>query len=103
MKFIKKGAGGKAVDAAVREKLKSYNLDEYFTHGLGHSLGIEIHEEPRLSRLSTCKSLQPNMIVTDEPGVYIQNVGGLRIEDTVLITDGDADTLTKSPKNLIEI
>ncbi len=103
LKFIKKGASGKAVDAAVREKLKTYDLEKYFTHGLGHGVGIEIHEEPRLSRLSKCESLQPNMIVTDEPGIYIPNVGGLRIEDTVLVTDGDAETLTNSPKNLIEI
>jgi Xaa-Pro aminopeptidase len=103
LKFIKKGASGKAVDAAVREKLKTYDLEKYFTHGLGHGVGIEIHEEPRLSRLSKCESLQPNMIVTDEPGIYIPNVGGLRIEDTVLVTDGDAETLTNSPKILIEI
>lgn len=103
LKFIKKGASGKEVDAAVREKLKTYDLEKYFTHGLGHGVGIEIHEEPRLSRLSKCESLQPNMIVTDEPGIYIPNVGGLRIEDTVLVTDSDAETLTKSPKELIEL
>ena len=79
------------------------NLDEYFTHGLGHGVGIEIHEEPRLSKLSKCENLEPNMIVTDEPGIYIPNIGGLRIEDTVLVTEGEAETLTKSPKNLIEL
>ena len=103
LQCIKVGASGKAVDAAVREKLKTYDLDKYFTHGLGHGVGIEIHEEPRLSRLSKCEKLLPNMIVTDEPGIYIPNVGGLRIEDTVLITEGDAVTLTNSPKNLIEL
>ena len=103
LKCIKKGASGKAVDAAVREKLKASNLEIYFTHGLGHGVGIEIHEEPRLSRLSKCESLQPNMIVTDEPGIYIPEIGGLRIEDTVLVTENEAETLTKSPKHLIEI
>lgn len=103
LKCIKVGASGKAVDAAVRENLKTSKLDEYFTHGLGHGVGIEIHEEPRISRLSKCKNLLPNMIVTDEPGIYIPEIGGLRIEDTVLITEGDAETLTKSPKNLIEL
>ena len=103
LKFIKKGVSGKAVDAAVRENLTCAGLEKYFNHGLGHGVGIEIHEEPRLSKLSKCKSLQPNMIVTDEPGVYIENVGGLRIEDTVLVTDGAPETLTKSPKNLIEL
>lgn len=103
LKLIRKGAGGKAIDAAVREKLKTFDLEKYFTHGLGHGVGIEIHEEPRLSKLSKCESLEPNMIVTDEPGVYFENVCGLRIEDTVLVTENDAETLTKSPKNLIEL
>lgn len=103
LQIIKIGMSGKACDAAVRDKLKSFNLDEYFIHSLGHSLGIEIHEEPRLSPRSTCESLQKNMIVTDEPGIYIAGVGGVRIEDTVLITEHGAETLTNSPKNLIEL
>ncbi len=103
LKCIRKGASGKAVDAAVRENLTRAGLDKYFTHGLGHGVGIEIHEEPRLSKLSKCENLLPNMIVTDEPGVYIAGIGGLRIEDTVLVTDGESETLTKSPKNLIEL
>ncbi|MBR3747548.1 MAG: M24 family metallopeptidase, partial [Selenomonadaceae bacterium] len=72
-------------------------------HSLGHGVGLEIHEEPRLSSLSNCEELLPNMIVTDEPGVYIKNFGGVRIEDTVLVTDGRAETLTRSPKTLIEL
>ncbi len=103
LQCIKVGASGKAVDAAVRENLKTSNLENYFTHGLGHGVGIEIHEEPRLSKLSKCEKLLPNMIVTDEPGIYIPEVGGLRIEDTVLVTESDAETLTKSPKDLIEL
>lgn len=103
LQIIKVGMSGKACDEAVRDKLKSFNLDEYFIHSLGHSLGIEIHEEPRLSPRSTCESLQKNMIVTDEPGIYIAGVGGVRIEDTVLITEYGTKTLTRSPKNLIEL
>ena len=103
LEIIKIGVSGKSADEAVRNKLKNFNLDKYFTHSLGHSLGIEIHEEPRLSPLSKCESLEKNMLVTDEPGIYIPNVGGIRIEDTVLITDNGAETLTKSPKNLIEL
>ena len=103
LKCIKVGASGKAVDAAVRENFTRAGLEKYFTHGLGHGVGIEIHEEPRLSKLSKCENLQANMIVTDEPGIYISNVGGIRIEDTVLVTEGNAQTLTKSPKTLIEI
>ncbi|MBR6014322.1 MAG: aminopeptidase P family protein [Selenomonadaceae bacterium] len=103
LEVIKIGVSGKFVDEAVRNKLKTAELDKYFSHALGHSLGIEIHEEPRLSPLSKCESLQKNMLVTDEPGIYIPNEGGIRIEDTVLITENGAETLTKSPKNLIEI
>jgi len=103
LEVIKVGKGGKEIDAAVRTKLEQAGLGDYFTHSLGHSLGIEIHEEPRLSKLSTCESLQENMLVTDEPGIYIENVGGIRIEDTVLVTKNGAVTLTRSPKNLIEL
>ncbi len=102
LKIIKSGESCKAIDSAVREKLSRAGLDKYFTHALGHSLGLEIHEEPRLSRLCD-KILKTNMIVTDEPGVYIEKFGGLRIEDTVLVKDGTAETLTNSPKHLIEI
>lgn len=103
LEVIKVGKGGKEIDAAVRTKLEQAGLGNYFTHSLGHSLGIEVHEEPRLSKLSTCESLKENMLVTDEPGIYIENVGGIRIEDTVLVTKNGAEPLTHSPKNLIEI
>ena len=103
LKTIKPGISGKDVDATVREALKKEELDKYFTHGLGHGVGLEIHEEPRLSRLSKCEALKENMIVTDEPGIYISDFGGIRIEDTVLVTENGARPLTKSPKHLIEI
>ena len=103
LEVIKVGDGGKAIDEKVRERLKNLGYGENFVHGLGHSLGLEIHEEPRLSPRSTCERLEENMIVTDEPGVYIPNFGGVRIEDTVLVTENGAETLTKSPKNLLEI
>ncbi len=74
-----------------------------FGHGLGHCVGLEIHEEPRLSPKSTCESLQPGIVITDEPGVYIPGFGGLRIEDTVLVTPDGCETLTKADKNLVEI
>jgi len=100
---IRIGAAGKAVDEAVRAELEKDGFAQFFNHGLGHGVGLEIHEEPRLSKTSTCEALKQNMIVTDEPGVYIPNFGGLRIEDTVLVTDGDAEPLTKCSKKLIEI
>lgn len=103
LKVITAGKSVKDIDEAVRERLKATGYDDYFVHGLGHGVGLEIHEEPRLSKLSKCESLLPNMIVTDEPGVYVGNFGGVRIEDTVLVTSGNAQPLTHSPKNLIEL
>ena len=101
--LIKPGAAGKAVDQAVREALDKDDLGQYFGHGLGHSLGLEIHESPRLSKKSTCEDLRPGMLVTDEPGVYIPGWGGLRIEDTVLVTETGSEALTSANKEFIEI
>lgn len=100
---VRPGRSGKAVDAAVRQYLADSGYGENFRHGLGHSLGLEIHEEPRLSPFSICERLEPNMLITVEPGVYIVGWGGLRIEDTVLITHQGCEPLTISNKNLIEI
>ena len=101
--LVKPGASGRAIDAAVRQQLTDAGYGEYFGHGLGHSLGLEIHEEPRLSKKSDCESLLPNMIVTVEPGVYLPEKCGIRIEDTVLVTETDGVPLTKSGKALMEI
>lgn len=103
LEVITEGKSGKDVDAAVRERLKISGYEKNFVHGLGHGVGLEIHEEPQLSRLSKCERLLPHMIVTDEPGVYVANFGGVRIEDTVLVTDLQAEPLSRSPKNLIEL
>ena len=103
LEVITAGKSGKDIDAAVRKNLEDAGFGKNFVHGLGHGVGLEIHEEPRLSKLSKTESLLPNMIVTDEPGVYVENFGGVRIEDTVLVTSGAAQPLTRSPKNLIEL
>lgn len=103
LEVITAGKGGVEIDAAVRDRLTASGYGDYFVHGLGHGVGLEIHEEPRLSKLSKCEQLLPNMIVTDEPGIYIENFGGVRIEDTVLVTSGKPQPLTRSPKHLIEL
>ncbi len=99
---IKPGVSGKSVHMAVQENLARYDLKQYFGHGLGHSLGLEIHENPRMS-LKREDILQENMLITDEPGVYIPGWGGLRIEDTVLVTEDGCEPLTKADKELIEV
>ncbi len=101
--LVRPGASGKGIDAAVRQKLADAGYAEYFGHGLGHSLGLEIHEEPRLSKSSDCESLLPGMVVTVEPGVYLPGKCGLRIEDTVLVTETGGRILTTSSKKLIEL
>jgi Xaa-Pro aminopeptidase len=87
------------VDRVAREKLKEARLAKYFTHGLGHGVGLEIHEDPRLSTKST-EVLKPGMVITIEPGVYLPGLGGLRIEDLVLVTKTGHRVLSKSPKEL---
>ena len=100
---VRPGVSGKAVDTVARARLEAAGYGKNFGHGLGHSLGLEIHEEPRLSSASTCDALEVNMLVTVEPGVYLPGWGGLRIEDTVLVTETGGEPLTASRKDLIEI
>lgn len=101
--LVKPGASGREVDVAVRRRIEDAGYGENFGHGLGHSLGLEIHEEPRLSKKSDCEHLLPGMLVTVEPGVYLPGQCGLRIEDTVLVTETGGEPLTASSKKLIEI
>lgn len=99
--YIKANLPGTRPDEIARESLGEY--EKYFIHGLGHGVGMEIHEEPRLSKKSKCKSLKPNMVVTDEPGIYIEGKFGVRIEDTVLVTESGGVRLTKSDKSLVVV
>lgn len=90
------GMRGAEVDAAARQYISSGGYGDRFEHGLGHGVGIEIHEAPRLAATSE-DTLAPGMAVTIEPGVYIPNWGGVRIEDLVIITDGEPEVLTSLP------
>lgn len=99
---LKPGMKGKEVDKVARDIITEAGYGENFGHGLGHSVGLFIHEEPRLSP-SEDRELIPNTIETVEPGIYIADFGGVRIEDMVVLTEDGCRVLSKSPKQLIEI
>jgi Xaa-Pro aminopeptidase len=88
------------LDAIARGFIRKEGYDRYFRHSLGHGLGLQIHEPPRISVLST-STLQAGNVVTIEPGVYIAGLGGVRIEDDVVIRADHCDVLNRSPKELI--
>lgn len=90
------------VDAKARRRLKQLGMAGQFTHGLGHGLGLEVHEAPRLSSTAPGaeQPLRPGMVVTVEPGVYFPGVGGVRIEDDVLVTAHGCRLLSSLPREL---
>ncbi|PAB60953.1 M24 family metallopeptidase [Anaeromicrobium sediminis] len=90
------------IDKIARDYISEKGYGEYFGHGLGHGVGMEVHESPRLSPVSS-DILKPNMVVTDEPGIYVPQFGGVRIEDLVVVTNEGHEVLSKSPKELIEL
>ena len=99
---IKAGLKGKEVDAMARDYIKDKGYGDYFGHGLGHSVGIEIHENPRFS-MAEEQVIEEGMVITVEPGIYIPGFGGVRIEDMIVVTKDGIKNLTHSPKELIII
>ncbi|UWG95725.1 Xaa-Pro peptidase family protein [Dehalobacter sp. DCM] len=99
---LKPGVKAKDVDAAVREVIAKAGYGDYFGHGLGHSLGLEIHETPSLNTRDET-ILEAGMVLTVEPGIYIPEWGGVRIEDVALITKSGAEVLTQTTKQCIII
>lgn len=99
LEAVRPGAVGKEVDAIARGIISDGGYGQYFGHGLGHGVGVEIHEAPRLNIVSETV-LEPGMVVTVEPGIYLPGKGGVRIEDLVVVTEDGCDVLTKSPKEL---
>ena len=93
------GMNGKQADAAAREVLEAAGHGEHYLHSTGHGLGLEIHENPRLSKLGADHVLEPGMLITIEPGVYLAGWGGVRIEDTAVVTEDGIRVLTRSHKN----
>jgi Xaa-Pro aminopeptidase len=100
MAGIKPGMTGKEADALTRDYITEKGYGEYFGHSTGHGIGLEVHEGPALSSKSDI-ILEPGMIVTVEPGIYIPGLGGVRIEDDTMITETANETLTHSTKELI--
>lgn len=99
---LKEGAAASAPDTAARRALAEHKLADYFVHSTGHGLGIEVHEDPRLAAGQTRKLAAGN-VVTIEPGVYFEGVGGIRIEDDVAIGAKGTGILTTAPRELVEI
>lgn len=99
---IKPGITGKEADALTRDYITEKGYGQYFGHSTGHGIGLEVHEGPGLSVRSSTK-LEKNMVVTVEPGIYIPEVGGCRIEDDIVITDTGNERLTLAPKELMYV
>jgi len=101
IKVLKDGIAGNEPDNVVRKIISSQYIDHYYP-GLGHGVGLEIHEQPFMKNTSDF-TFQSGMVVTVEPGVYIPGWGGMRIEDTVLVTDDGYEILTNFPRDLMGV
>jgi Xaa-Pro aminopeptidase len=99
---VKPGVTVAEADAAARNLLRRKGLARYFTHSTGHGVGLEIHEAPRIAAGQN-EVLQPGMVITIEPGVYLPGKGGVRIEDMVVVTERGCEVLAPGSKEFITI
>jgi Xaa-Pro aminopeptidase len=105
VRAVRPGIPASDIDRAARAVLESKNLGEAFRHGTGHGLGLEVHEAPRLSRpdAEPQERLEAGMVFTIEPGAYVEGIGGVRLEDDVLVTPEGCEVLTKVPHDLLRV
>lgn len=96
---IRAGVTGKAVDSLARDVITAAGHGDHFGHGTGHSLGLDIHEDPRFSKQATKVILPAGAVMTVEPGIYLPGYGGVRIEDLILVTEDGAEYLSAAPKS----
>lgn len=102
LEAAKPGVAGKEVDAAARKVIEDAGYGEYFGHGTGHGVGLAVHEGPSAGKKGETL-LEPGMVLTVEPGIYIPGLGGCRIEDLIVITENGKEILSGSPKELTVI
>jgi Xaa-Pro aminopeptidase len=102
LEAVRPGVTGVEADAAARQRIEAAGLGEKFGHGLGHGVGLDVHEAPRLAREST-DTLAAGNVVTVEPGVYLEGLGGIRIEDLVIVADDGPEVLTGFTKDLVTV
>jgi Xaa-Pro aminopeptidase len=102
LEAARSGTEAAQTDAAARDVITAAGLGEKFGHGLGHGVGIDVHEAPHLAPTST-DTLEANNVLTIEPGIYLEGTGGIRIEDLVIVTDGEPEVLSSFPKELVTV
>jgi Xaa-Pro aminopeptidase len=102
---VRGGVAAWTIDRAARQVLEDRGLGPAFLHGTGHGLGLEVHEAPRIARAESdgLDTIEPGMVFTIEPGAYLEHVGGVRLEDDVLVTADGGEVLTDAPRALLVV